>query len=349
MPGMKVTVTGGTGFIGSHAVEALVGAGHAVRLLVRDPAKVERVLGPRGVAVGEVEVVVGDMVDERAVTEAVGGADAVIHSAAAVGVTGGDAARVVATNVDGTRTVLAAAVAAGCDPVIHVSTTAVFVPSPDPVITTDSPLASPRNAYGRSKVDAERVARGFQDDAAPITIVYPGGVFGPDQPTLDSAMEGVAGALEQAWPMPRGGVTIVDVRDLAEILVAACVPGQGPRRLMCGGRFLRWTEFADLCDELTGVRCRRFVVPGWVMTSLGWALDRAKRVKPFDYPLTQDAAEFMVKMVPTDDTPTLTTLGVTYRPTRDTVRESLEWLAAEGHLDPRAAGLLAPPEASVSG
>jgi deazaflavin-dependent oxidoreductase (nitroreductase family) len=45
------------------------------------------------------------------------------------------------------------------------------------VITSAGPLARPRTAYGRSKMEAERYVRGLQDDGAPVTVVYPGGVL----------------------------------------------------------------------------------------------------------------------------------------------------------------------------
>jgi deazaflavin-dependent oxidoreductase (nitroreductase family) len=339
-----VAITGGTGFVGSHTVARLLAHGHRPRLLVRDRAKAERVLGGLEIDPSSVELVVGDMGDRSAVADLLEGVEAVIHAAAAIGVTG-PRTDLVAQNVHGTENVVGAAVERGLDPVIHVSTVAVFVPPDRTVITVDGRLASPRTDYGRSKLEAERCARRLQDEGAPVTIVYPGGVVGPHQPTLDAMMEGLAGALGSAWPMPKGGVAVIHVEDLAEGLARMVVPDRGPRRFMLGGDFFTWTELADLCDELTGVRCRRMVVPGWLLVALGAVLDLAKKIRPFDYPLTRDAAEVMVSMVPTDDTATNAALGLERRPARDSIEDALRCLATDGHLAPEKAGRLAPPGA----
>ncbi|MFI0444187.1 nitroreductase family deazaflavin-dependent oxidoreductase [Actinomadura sp. 6N118] len=338
---MRVFLTGASGFVGSYTVAALLAAGHRPRALVRDPGKAAKVLNAVGVPAENVELVPGDMLDEAAVAEGLDGCDAAVHAAAAIGVTGTEA-NIVKVNVDGTRNVIGGAVARGLDPVVHISTVAVFVPPSGPVITADGPLAAPRTDYGKSKLEAERYVRGLQDEGAPVTILYPGGVCGPHQPTLDALMEGLAGALGKAWPMPRGGVSIIDVRDLAEAVARTVTAERSGERWLLGGHYLTWPECADLCDDLTGVKCRRLTVPGSVMLGLGSALDLAKRVKTFDYPLTRDAAEFMVKLVPTDDRPALDALDLDLRPVRDTVEDGLRWLAAAGHLDPRKAGRLAP-------
>ncbi len=78
---MRVLVTGGTGFTGSHTTRALLAAGHHVRLLVRDPAKLKRVFAPDG---APSDFMVGDVTDETAVAEAMRGCDAVFHAAALV-------------------------------------------------------------------------------------------------------------------------------------------------------------------------------------------------------------------------------------------------------------------------
>ncbi|QXJ20481.1 nitroreductase family deazaflavin-dependent oxidoreductase [Actinomadura graeca] len=340
---MRVFLTGASGFVGSYTVRALLGAGHRPRALVRDPEKAARVLGAIGVPAGDVELVTGDMLDAAAVKEALSGCDAAIHAAAAAGVTG--AGRdLVEANVTGTRNVVGGAVGQGLAPVVHVSAVAVFVPPSAQVITVDAPLARPRTAYGRSKLAAERYARGLQEEGAPVTIVYPGGVCGPHQPRLASLMEGLAAGLGTVWPLPGGGgVPVLDVRDLGEALARAVETRQGASRWLLGGHHLTWRSCADLCDALTGVRCRRVPVPSAVLLGLGTALDAAKRVHRFDHPLTRDAAELMVTLVPTDDRPLLEALDLTLRPVEETVADSVRWLAESGHLAPRRAGRLARP------
>ena len=60
---MKVMVTGGTGFVGGHVVQALLDAGHEPRLLVRDPAKVERLSALFGFDTARIDSVTGDILD----------------------------------------------------------------------------------------------------------------------------------------------------------------------------------------------------------------------------------------------------------------------------------------------
>jgi nucleoside-diphosphate-sugar epimerase len=338
---MRVLLTGATGFVGSWTVPALLARGHEVRALVRDEAKAAAVLERRGVDLARIDLAVGDMLDEDAVTAAVVGCDAVLHTAAAIGVTSGGAVSVRDQNVLGARTVIGAGLAAGCDPVVHVSTVAVFIPAEGPFVTADSRLASPRNEYGRSKVETEHELRARQAGGAPITIVYPGGVFGPDQPHLDAGIEGILGARTGGWPVTAGGVSIIDVRDLAEILAAVVEPGQGPRRLLAGGRFTTWAELGALLDDLTGVRTRRIRFPVPLLLGTGRVLDLVRRVRPVGYPLTRDAAEIMVRMVPTDDRPTLAATGVELRPLAETMADTLRWALEAGHLAPRYAPALA--------
>jgi dihydroflavonol-4-reductase len=73
-----VVVTGGTGYLGSHAIAALVGAGHRIRVLARSPERVPAALAPLGV--GEVEAVTGDVRDPVGVERALDEADAVLHA-----------------------------------------------------------------------------------------------------------------------------------------------------------------------------------------------------------------------------------------------------------------------------
>ena len=92
--GMRVLVTGGTGYLGSHTVAALVEGGHDVRLLVRAPQRVAAAVAPLGLQLPDLDTVVGDVTDPEAVQRAVRGCEAVVHAASVYSFDSRDARRI---------------------------------------------------------------------------------------------------------------------------------------------------------------------------------------------------------------------------------------------------------------
>ncbi|MFF0245436.1 NAD-dependent epimerase/dehydratase family protein [Streptosporangium sandarakinum] len=224
---MLVTVTGGTGFVGAHSIAAMVSAGHRVRMLVRDPSKVERALAPLHVEPSAVDVVAGDVTDERSVAGAVRGADAVLHAASVYSFDSRLRARMRRVNERGTEVVLGAARRAAGGPIIHVSTVVALAPEPsrDPssparpgTIDERSPVARPRETYAATKAAAELVARRHQAEGAPVVITYPPALIGPHDPNLGDQTARLRDALRGLMPLwPAGGFPLGDVRDTAAL------------------------------------------------------------------------------------------------------------------------------------
>lgn len=344
---MRILLTGGTGFVGSHAALALQRAGHELRFLARDRARLARLARARGIDAAE--AVGGDMADPSAVKAALDGCDAVLHAAAAVEI--GVARDVFATNLAGIRNVLGLALERGLDPVVHVSSIATMFPPPGPTIGVSDPIAGLATGYGRSKAEGERFVRELQARGAPVVSVYPSGVYGPDDPGPGQAMKGLRDRIRIGWMRTTGGTACVDARDLAEILAASFEPGRGPRRYMAGGHFASWMQEADLVEELIGRRVRRIPAPPPVVRGIGHAVDLIKRLVPsLDYPLTYEAALFLTQLVPCDSSATVAELGRGFRPMRETLRDSILWMLATGMLPrdcaPALAGRNGSPEAS---
>ena len=180
---MRILVTGGTGYVGSHAAAALHADGHAVRLLVRRPERVPAALSPLGVGPDAVDIRVGDVLDARSVATALEGCEAVLHAAAVYSFDPRDARGIRETNVRATEVVLGAANRLGLDPIVHVSSYGALLPPNGSVLGPDEPLKQPSDPYCASKAAAERVARDLQTKGAPVTIVQPVGL-GSTRPEL---------------------------------------------------------------------------------------------------------------------------------------------------------------------
>jgi dihydroflavonol-4-reductase len=328
-----VMVTGASGFLGLHIVQELLEQDRMVRAFVRTPAALFDHLAPLGVDAGHprLEVASGDMTDPASVQEAVSGCDQVVHAAATFSYRRRDAERMVRDNKLGTTTVLDAAIDAGCSAIVHVSSIAALL-RPGATLDHQSPIGIVIGPYTQSKVDSERVARERQDAGAPVAIVNPGAILGPDDPYLGESNQVVRDILRDRLPTwPRGGMQWVDVRDTADVVVAAL--GQ-PR-----GRFLVPGENVTLPhQELRAVTGRRLPA---VRLPLAAALPVLHLGYRTEWPLLPHAVEgarFIALDARVDASATVATLGVTGRPLVESLRDTVRWLAQTGHISARAAG-----------
>jgi nucleoside-diphosphate-sugar epimerase len=166
---MRWSISGGAGFLGLHLARRLLADGHDVRTLdvvPLDDAELER----------GVDELRGDVRDTDAVRRLCGGAEVVVHAAAALPI---QASResIRSVNVAGTENVLLAARDGGVRRVIFISSTAVYgVPEKHP-ISEDDPLVGV-GSYGESKIDAEALCRVA---AVETTIVRPKTFIGPER------------------------------------------------------------------------------------------------------------------------------------------------------------------------
>lgn len=342
---MRVLVTGGTGYVGAYTVQALIAAGHTPRLLVRNPARVATTVGAIGVDVDALEIAPGEMTDAAAITAALDGVDAVIHGAAVVAALNqADAAGAVETNVLGAKTVINAALAAGCDPVVHISSVAALFTPTAPLITADlAPAVNATSPYTKSKALAEEFARARQTEGAPVTIVYPGGVSGPAAgEVFGDVAEGFIAMLKPGLvPLSGGAIGVIDVRDLGAVLAATIVAGLGPRRFIAGGALVDMNEVGQLLRDATGRRVPVVPLPGVVFRGLGRLMDQVRKVVPIDTVYTAEAMTLLTLARPTDDAAVHDQLGVTYRPVAETVEAMVRSLYDAGRLTAKQVGAIA--------
>jgi dihydroflavonol-4-reductase len=327
---MRVLVTGGTGFVGGWTAKVIADAGHSIRFLVRNPARLETSVAQLDVDVSDYAV--GDITDRVSVRDALQGCDAVLHSAALVATDPRRTSEMLTTNMQGAQNVLGQAVELGLDPIIHVSSfTALFHPNLE-TLRADLPVVGGADGYGTSKAQVDIYARGLQDAGAPVNITYPGMVLGPpvgDQ--FGEAGEGVKAALQMhAIPGRSAAWLIIDARDLAALHTALLEPGRGPRRYTAGGHRVPASELANMLGRVAGTPMLAVPLPDTALRVAGAVLDRAGRFLPFDTPFTSAGMQYYTQMPASDDSPSERELGITYRAPQDTVADTVEALRGAG-------------------
>ncbi len=330
---MRILVTGGTGFVGSHTVAALQAAGHEVRLLARSPERVPATLGAVGADADAVETVQGDVVDAASVHAALDGMDAVLHGASVFtyDVRRSDELRRV--NELGTRHVLEAAVERGLDPVVHVSSLAALYRKDAKTqrFSAQAPVGDSPFLYTGSKATQERLARRLQDGGAPVVTTYPGVVFGPHDPYEGETTQLVRSfARRQGRMSPGGSFGAVDVRDVAALHARLFEPGLGPRRFLIAEP-VAIAEVSRTVLELVGRSTRVVTMPARVGRAAGRVCDWLQPRISARLPLSYEQAWFAACDVGVDTAET-EALGVICRPLRTTLADQVAWQQAAGRL-----------------
>jgi dihydroflavonol-4-reductase len=332
---MRIVVTGGTGFVGSHCVRSLLAGGHEVVLLARDEARVPAALRPLGISPERYEVVLGDVLETDGLDRALAGADAVLHAANVYSLNARDAESMHRVNVDGTRAVLTAAAERGLDPIVHVSSCVALLPSDR--LTATSPVGDPYGPYARSKAQAERVAMELRDAGAPIVITNPGSIYGPHQPHMGESAKLVRDILRGTARLSmRGGLGIVDVRDVAVAHSRLFVGGR-PRRYLMEGRWLAFHDLFRHLERVVGHRLPRVRLPGRAAFLAGRVADTAQR-RGVDPGFSSEPVWILLNWPPTGDEDARRELGIEWRPMTHTLRDTVAWLHERGHVSRRQAG-----------
>lgn len=285
---MRLLVTGATGFLGRSVVRELAAHGHTLISYVRPTSDVEPL------AKYVTGVTKGDITDPLAVVRAADGVDGIVHMAADLSHWSGRRERIFRTNVYGTRIVAEAAKTAGVPLLLHVSSVAAVGYSPDGQPVDES---SPNNLiplgllYHESKRLAENEAFDARRYGVKVATVNPGVIYGPrhlshvhGHTMLDIAAGRVPGH-------PTGGLSVVDVEDVAVGVASALVRARDGERYILGGENLRYAELFARQARAAGRRYTGRPLPAILLHAAAIAYETRSRFTGEEPRLTTDNAK----------------------------------------------------------
>lgn len=327
---MKTLVTGATGLIGSTLTHQLLAEGETVRIVHRPTSSFDLL----SEAAERVERVVGDLLDPRSLYRAMDGMDRVYHAAALIEAEG-STEHLRRVNVDGTANVVNAALQAGVQRLVHVSSIAALGHpedrADDIVIDETSPWRPTvdDSAYARSKYNAElEVHRGIAEGLDAV-LVNPSLVFGTGRPSTNTRR--IVDAVRSGWMpgVPDGGTNVVDVKDVAAGLRHAMDRGTTGERYILGSENLSWHEIVRTLADALGVDPPTRTIPPGVLTAAGWVAEGTAwltgRAPRFSRALARSASRSRCY----DNQKAVDELGCSFRPFAETAHRIACDLQAE--------------------
>lgn len=255
----NVLVTGGTGFIGSHLVEALVRTGRRVKCLVRNSSNttfLEKI---------GVDLIPGDLMDRTSLDKAVHGVDTIYHLAAQVRPLVSlsrlsDYNRLyTSVNLDGTKNLVKACLVSGIKKFIYFSSIAAMGVGED--MTEDMPC-QPVTLYGKSKKEAEDYVLSLvRREHFPAIVIRPGQIYGPRCIGMLTLFKLIKHNIFFTVGDGNNKITLCYVDDLVSATLSAEEKGVTGEIYFIGGENCTFRGFVlAIADEL-GVRIRRGFFP----------------------------------------------------------------------------------------
>ncbi len=328
---MKALVTGGAGFIGSHVVRQLIDTGVQVRVLHLPRENL------RNLKDLDVELLEGNITDAAAMARATKGVNYVFHMAAIYALWLPQPSKMRTVNVEGTRTVLAAAKANDVERVIYTSSIACFGGQGHGVRATEkSPFALGKTGdlYAITKYEAHQIALKAAAGGQDIVIVAPTGPLGPQDiaPTPTGRLLLTAAQLP-AMAVPDSINNVVDVRDVARGHLLAALRGKSGESYLLGNQDLSTLEFVKMVHRVLGVRRPiakiPFIAGEAAARAALWVTENVTRKAPIITPTSIAIARLGLAA---DCSKAVRELGLPQTPIESAVRDALRWFTERGYL-----------------
>jgi dihydroflavonol-4-reductase len=332
---MKVALTGATGLLGANLAQALIQAGHSVTATRRSSSRIEHL---QDLPITWVEAT---LAEPQALAAAFADAEIVFHCAAAVTVRRTASPWVIATNVEGTRNVIQAVQSAGVRRLVHCSSVVAVGLSVDGKPVDES---APWNfaefgimdGYTQTKYQAEQVVmEAVAQEGLDAVIVNPTFMIGP-RDIRPSSGKLLLEVIKRATPGVSSGVNnFVDVRDVAQGMVAAAVKGRSGERYILGGIELTYGEIFSLIAAAAGTEPVTREIPRALAQLAGWWGDLQEKFTDAE-PLLNSAS---IAWAYTDryqfkSDKAIAELGYTISPIEPAIRDALLWFRDHGMLGP---------------
>jgi dihydroflavonol-4-reductase len=330
-PDDLVLVTGGSGFLGSAVVRALIARGSRVRAIVRSSSPPDNLAG-----LG-CEIVAGDLTDRESLAVALRGVRYLFHVAADYRFWAPDPSVILRVNVDGTRSLMREALSAGVERIVYTSSVAALkiAGATSPVDET-SPLSPDEaiGAYKRSKTLAERaVEEMIARDRLPAIIVNPTTPIGPRdiKPTptgrilLDAARGRIPAFVDT-------GLNFAHVDDIAEGHLLAFERGRIGERYILGGENVLLRDLLAAIAGLSGRRAPRISLPRMPLYPLAYGAEAFARLTGKEPLLTLDGLRLARYRMFFTSAKAERELGYRSRPYQEGVADALAWFRKAGYL-----------------
>jgi dihydroflavonol-4-reductase len=326
-----VLVTGGSGFVGSAVARALLARGARLRLLVRPES-------PRtNLQSLAAEVVVGDMRDPSAMAEALAGCRFLFHVAADYRLWARDPEEIVRNNLQGTTSVMEAALAAGVERIVYTSSVATLrLTGTSTPADEKGPLdeAEAVGAYKRSKVTAERIVeRMIADRGLPAVIVNPSTPVGPRDvrptPTGRIIVEAASGRMPAFVDT---GLNLVHVDDVADGHIRALEKGRIGQRYILGGQDASLGEMLGAIARLTKRRPPRLQLPIGPLAPLAEVAELFGRISGREPFLTKDGLKMARQHMYFTSARAEAELGYSARPYERALADAVDWFRDAEYL-----------------
>ncbi|HKH68437.1 MAG TPA: hopanoid-associated sugar epimerase [Reyranella sp.] len=330
-PGDLTLVTGGSGFLGSAVVRALIERGVRVRALVRASSPRDNFRGL------DCEVVVGDLTDRETLKAALKGVRYLFHVAADYRLWARDPSEIIRANVEGTLNLKREALAAGVERIVYTSSVATLRVAGASTPVDETAMLSPDEAIGaykRSKTMAERAVEDMiLREGLPAIIVSPTTPIGPRdiRPTptgrilLDAARGRIPAFVDT-------GLNFVHVDDVAAGHLLAFEKGKIGERYILGGENLTLRQLLETIAELAGRKAPRFRLPRAPLMPLAFAAERLAHFTGKEPLLTLDGLRMSRYRMFFTSAKAERELGYRSRSYREGVVDALGWFRTAGYL-----------------
>lgn len=329
---MRILVTGGAGFLGTHLVTRLLNDGQRVRILEHPDADVTHL--PQD----DVEIVRVDIRDRAGVDAAVHGCTSIYHLAADPNLWRRKRREFDQVNHLGTVNVLQSGIDHGVERMLHTSTESILTTEGDrsgAVETLKLRESDMLGPYCLSKYHAECAAFDMAAKGAPIIVVAPTLPVGPgDRRQTPPTRMAVALCRGQLPAIVDCQFNLIDARDVAAGMVAAMARGRPHVRYLLGGNNYWLSEWLGLLAKSASVKPPRWQVPYALAVAVAWCSERWADLVTGKNPLaTVTGVRLTRRSMYFDPSKSLTELDITPRPIESSAHDAVQWYRAEGWID----------------